>query len=114
LTAIVFADFNGASRRVSSSATANPFREVAYELVMLGVWEDPADADRNIAWLRELYSAIEPHLVDAAYVNTLGGDEGNIGVRRAYGDNYERLTQLKRRYDHSNLFRMNQNIPPAE
>ena len=113
LTAIAFADFNGASRRVSSSATANPFRDAEYELVMLCMWRDPADADKNMAWLRELFTAIEPHLLNATYVNSLDGDEGNRGVRRAYGANYERLTQLKRRYDPTNLFRMNQNIPPA-
>ncbi len=113
MTVIAFVDFHGASRRVSSTATANPFRDASYELVMLGMWEDPADADQNITWLRELFSAVEPHLLDATYVNSLDGDEGISGVRRAYGENYPRLAALKKRYDPANLFRMNQNIPPA-
>ena len=113
MTAIAFADFHGASRRVSSTATANPFRDAAYELVMLAIWDDPADAARNIAWLRELFTAVEPHLLDATYVNTLDGDEGISGVRRAYGENFPRLAALKKHYDPANLFRMNQNIPPA-
>jgi FAD/FMN-containing dehydrogenase len=113
MTTIAFADFNGASRRIGSTATANPFRNAHYELVMLAMWNDPADAGQNIAWLRELFAAIEPHMLDATYVNSLDGDEGISGVRRAYGENYPRLAALKKRYDPENLFRMNQNIPPA-
>ncbi len=47
-----------------------------------------------------------------AYVNSLG-DEGETRVREAYGSNYERLARLKKKYDPSNLFRLNQNIVPA-
>ncbi|MCX2728471.1 BBE domain-containing protein [Thermomicrobium sp. 4228-Ro] len=53
-----------------------------------------------------------PALPKAVYVNELG-DEGNERVRAAYGPNYERLSQLKRRYDPNNLFRLSQNILPA-
>jgi hypothetical protein len=113
LSAVLFVDFSGASRRIGSTATANPYRDAALELVMLAMWDDPADADRNISWLRELFTAVEPHLLDATYVNSLDGDEGISGVRRAYGENYPRLVALKKQYDPENLFRMNQNIPPA-
>jgi hypothetical protein len=54
---------------------------------------------------------MKPHLQDTVYVNNLGV-EGPDRVRSAYGSNYERLTEVKRRYDPSNVFRLNQNITP--
>ncbi|MBO9405200.1 MAG: BBE domain-containing protein, partial [Thermomicrobium sp.] len=65
----------------------------------------------NRTWIERAWSAL-PALPKAVYVNELG-DEGNERVRAAYGPNYERLSQLKRRYDPNNLFRLNQNIRPA-
>jgi hypothetical protein len=54
---------------------------------------------------------MRPFLADAAYVNYLGGDEGDEGLRAAYG--VARLAALKRKYDAGNMFRMNQNVKPA-
>jgi FAD/FMN-containing dehydrogenase len=71
-----------------------------------------ADSDRNIAWTREAFAAMRPHLEDAVYVNNLGA-EGPDRVRAAYGPNHERLANLKRVYDPTNVFRMNQNVTPA-
>ena len=53
-----------------------------------------------------------PHLADAVYVNNLGA-EGPERVRSAYGPNHARLAALKRTYDPANVFRLNQNVPPA-
>ena len=72
----------------------------------------PADTHQNITWTRETFTAMEPHLSDAVYVNNLG-EEGQARVQAAYGANYERLAEVKRRYDPDNLFHLNQNIAPA-
>jgi hypothetical protein len=110
-TAIVFADCHGAYSRVPSTATAYYHRDQQYDLVILSSWTDPTASDRNIGWTRELFAAVEPHLSRGVYVNDLG-DEGQERVRQAYGGNYERLVELKTRYDPENVFRLNQNIRP--
>jgi FAD/FMN-containing dehydrogenase len=112
-TAIAIADCHGAYARVGNAETAYGLRDLQFDLVILSSWIDPADNERNVDWTRELFAAVEPELGNGVYVNDLGGDDGSERVRRAYGENYERLATLKRRYDPSNLFRMNQNIPPA-
>jgi FAD/FMN-containing dehydrogenase len=113
-TAIVFADCHGAYSRVDNAATAYGHRDLQFDLVILSSWVDPADDERNIEWTRGLFAAVEPELGDGVYVNDLGDDDGSARVRLAYGDNYDRLALLKRRYDPANLFRMNQNILPAD
>ncbi|HEX5501214.1 MAG TPA: FAD-binding oxidoreductase [Thermomicrobiales bacterium] len=111
-TALAFADCHGAYARVGQSDTAYSHRDLQWDLNILGNWADPADTDRNIRWTRACFDALEPHLSHGVYVNDLG-DEGGQRVRDAYGANYVRLAALKRRYDPTNLFRLNQNIEPA-
>jgi len=92
-------------------ATAFAHRNRPWTVTALAIWRDPTDDDTNRTWIERAWSAL-PALPKAVYVNELG-DEGNERVRAAYGPNYERLSQLKRRYDPNNLFRLNQNIRPA-
>ncbi len=76
-------------------------------------WERPADAEANVGWAREVWSALRPCSSGGVYVNFLG-DEAAARVRAAYGEaKYARLARLKRRYDPENVFRVNQNIEPA-
>ncbi len=103
--------FHGAATRVPVSATAFPHRNPGYNLVLTAVWEDPSQTDECIAWARDTFDSLRPHMADAVYVNYLDRDEGTR-VQSAYGPNYERLVELKRRYDPDNLFRLNQNIVP--
>jgi FAD/FMN-containing dehydrogenase len=98
--------------RIAPAATAFAHRADQYDILILSQWADPAESERNIAWTRETFAATEPHLADAVYVNNLG-DEGQTRVQAAYGANYERLAEVKRRYDPDNLFRINQNVAPA-
>ena len=77
-----------------------------------GRWDDPADDKRCIAWARDFFAASAPFASGGVYVNFLTSDETDR-VRAAYGPNYDRLAQVKRKYDPDNLFRMNQNIAPA-
>jgi hypothetical protein len=81
--------------------------------VILAQWADPLESSRNISWARRLFDGMRPHLQDAVYVNNLGA-EGPARVRDAYGPNYERLALVKQTYDPSNVFRLDQNVPPGD
>lgn len=113
MSAIVIEHFHGAVTRVNVSDTAVPHREPGYNVVITSVWTDPAATNENVSWTRAAYRALEPHLARRRYVNYLGDDESGDAVQAAYGPNYSRLAELKRRYDPDNLFRLNQNIEPA-
>lgn len=102
----------GAASRIAPSATAFAQRAEQYDFLILSQWSDPIDSARNLEWTRAFFTAMQPHLESAAYVNNLGA-EGQKRVRAAYGNNYPRLAELKQNYDPSNLFRLNQNITPA-
>lgn len=101
----------GAFGRVPSDATAFPHRDVPYSFGVWTGWHRPTDDEANIAWTREFHDAMTPHGA-GAYVNYLGEDEGGR-VEEAYGNNWARLQEVKRRWDPDNLFRMNQNITPG-
>ncbi len=109
---IVF-QLGGALARVREDATAFGQRDAAHNVNVNAVWtEDDVEGERHVAWARDFYSAMQPHAGGRVYVNFLG-DEGGKRVRQAYGDrHYERLAGLKRTYDPTNFFRMNQNIEP--
>jgi FAD/FMN-containing dehydrogenase len=74
-----------------------------------GRWENPADDARCIGWARDFFKTSAAFASGGVYVNFLTADEGDR-VPAAYGSNYHRLAQVKRKYDPKNLFRMNQNI----
>jgi FAD/FMN-containing dehydrogenase len=102
---------SGAANRVGSAETAFAHRDAQFVHIIGAAYPDPADTPDHVAWVREYWSALRPH-VSGSYVNFLM-DEGEARVRGSYGGNYERLTELKQRYDPNNLFRMNQNIKPS-
>jgi FAD/FMN-containing dehydrogenase len=104
--------FHGAATRVGVSDTAFPHRAEGYNLVLLSQWMDHAVSDQCIAWARDTYAAMGPFVRSGRYVNYLGDDEEGDPVAAAYGSNYQRLRELKTKYDPENFFRMNQNIPP--
>jgi FAD/FMN-containing dehydrogenase len=102
----------GAIRRLSNSDTAFNQRDADYNFVAWACWEDPAENDKHIAWARGLSQAMEPFKTGGVYLNYLG-EEGADRVKAAYGDTYNRLAALKKKYDPTNFFRLNQNIKPA-
>jgi FAD/FMN-containing dehydrogenase len=110
---IVF-QLGGALGRVGEDETAFSQREAAHNVNINAVWtEEDTDAERHIAWARGFFDAVQPHARGRVYLNFLG-DEGAERVRQAYGyQKYERLVQLKRTYDPTNFFRLNQNIQPG-
>jgi Berberine and berberine like len=81
--------------------------------VVAAIAPDPAKAVALTMWGRRYWKAVHPFNLGGAYVNFLMDDEAQGRVQASYGDNYERLTQVKAKYDAANLFRVNQNIPPA-
>jgi FAD/FMN-containing dehydrogenase len=103
---------HGAASRVDPAATAFPHRDEHYDFLILSQWADPTDSEENIRWTRRLFEEMEPFFEKGVYVNNLG-EEGEDRVREAYGENYERLVDLKDKYDPTNLFRLNQNIRPT-
>jgi len=79
--------------------------------VIVGVDPDPANRDRIVDWARNYWEELYPYSAGGAYVNFLM-EEGKERVKASYRDNFERLATIKRTYDPTNFFRVNQNIPP--
>jgi FAD/FMN-containing dehydrogenase len=102
----------GAAGRVAKNATAFPQRNSHFVMNVHTRWREASMDQTFINWARKLFDAAAPHAAGTAYVNFMPGDEVDR-VEQAYGSNYRRLAKVKRRYDRSNLFRMNQNIQPA-
>ena len=103
---------DGAAARVDRRATAWSHRDARWSEVIFGTDPDPANFELLKSWTIEYWDAVHPYAMGGAYVNFMG-DEGEERVRASYRENYDRLTELKRRYDPGNLFHVNQNIPPA-
>ena len=111
-TAIVFEQLGGAISRIGDQETAFSHRQAQYAVLILSFWNDSADNEKNIEWTRSLFSSIEPLMDGGVYSNYMMEDEGESRLRQAYGVNYDRLVEIKRKYDPSNMFRHNQNIKP--
>jgi hypothetical protein len=112
-TALGFQQLGNGTNRVAPADTAFSHRDARYDFLMLAGWEDPGQADQNIAWTRDVYAGMRPSLHAGMYVNAVGA-ESRSEVRAAYrAETYERLVGLKRKYDPTNLFRLNPNIDPG-
>ena len=103
---------DGAAARVPNDATAWAYRDARYAQVMVGVDPDPANAKEITRWSIDYFDALHPYSMGGAYVNFMM-DEGQERVQATYRDNYDRLSQIKGRYDPTNLFHVNQNIQPS-
>jgi len=104
----------GAMHRVGSTETAFPEREAQFLFSVDAIWDDPEISEEVVAYARGYLAEMEPSLKAGLYVNFAGlGEEGESLVKAAYGPNYDRLVQVKNRYDPGNLFRLNQNIRPT-
>ena len=110
---VILGALGGAVARVAPEATAFTHRDAPYLMWAIGAWEPGDDVEANMAWLRDVHELTRPFSTGGVYVNALGG-EGAHRVREAYRPaSWERLVALKTAYDPTNLFRLNQNIPPA-
>jgi FAD/FMN-containing dehydrogenase len=102
---------NGACNRVEPDATAFAYRDATFAAVIAGMWPDPADNEANVKWVQDYYAAIAPLSEEGGYVNFMADDDQDR-VRANYKGNYDRLVEVKRKYDPDNLFHLNQNITP--
>jgi FAD/FMN-containing dehydrogenase len=112
MTAILLEHFHGAVTRVGVTETAVPHRDEGWNLLLPSVWLNPDDTAANVAWTRETFAAMRPHFGSGRWLNYLGDDQAEDAIRAAYGPNYERLVEVKRRYDPDNVFHLNHNIVP--
>jgi hypothetical protein len=112
-SATILEMYGGVASHEPEGGSAYPHRQSEFDLVIISNWPDKQEDDKNINWTRNIWEALQPYLSHKAYVNALGV-EGADRVKEAYGDNYQKLAELKRKYDPDNFFRMNQNIPPAQ
>ncbi len=103
---------DGAVHRVEEDETAWAYRDATWSMVIAGVDPEPENADRLREWARSYWEALHPHSAGGAYVNFMM-EEGTDRVRATYGENYDRLREVKTTYDPENLFHVNQNIEPA-
>jgi FAD/FMN-containing dehydrogenase len=103
---------NGAAQRVGKNDTAYNFREALFAEVIVGVDPDPANAQKITDWCKSYWEALHPYAAGGAYVNFMM-EEGQERVEATYRDNYPRLASIKKKYDPTNFFRVNQNIKPA-
>jgi FAD/FMN-containing dehydrogenase len=112
---ILIESLHGAPKDVDAESAAIGFRDAAFNVSAMAVWVDPRLDEEQIGWARETAAAIEQWSVSGGYFNYMQADEPIERVRAAFGaEAFERLRELKGRYDPGNLLRRNQNIPPAE
>ncbi len=113
MTAVLIFQLGGAIRRGNVQNTAAGNRDAAYVLNIQSAWEDAAQSERHVEWTRTFWHEMQPFSSGGVYVNFLSEGEGDARIRAAYPGSYERLVEIKRKYDPMNLFRMNQNIKPT-
>lgn len=101
----------GAVNRVAADAMAYSARDAKFVLNVHARWDKPADDESCISWARAFFKASAPYASGGAYVNFMTAEEGDR-VASAYGPNYQRLVQLKKKYDAQNVFHLNQNVKP--
>jgi FAD/FMN-containing dehydrogenase len=102
---------DGAAHDVGATDTPWAYRDAQWGSVYAGVDKDPANADAIREWTVDYFEALHPYSAGGAYVNMMM-DEGQERVKASYGANYDRLTEVKAKYDPANFFRVNQNIEP--
>jgi hypothetical protein len=104
---------NGATHRVGNTDTAFSYRDANWALVIVGVDPDPGNKDKITKWCKDYFDALHPYSAGGAYVNFMM-EEGQERVKASFRDNYDRLAEIKKKYDPTNFFRVNQNIRPAQ
>ena len=112
LSAVVVEFYGGAPGRIGSAESAFAQRRAEYNVGIMAQWADPAESATHIAWTRQMYDALEPYSGGNHFLPFMS-EAGDDLVKAAFGDNYARLAQVKRKYDPTNFFSLNQNIQAA-
>jgi len=108
---VLIVPFFGAITRVATSETAFALRQPGYAVDFAANWSAPAEKANAVRWVKALRDNLQP-FARGAYVNQLGETSDEL-VRAAYGSNYPRLVEIKKKYDPRNVLRVNQNIEPG-
>ena len=103
---------DGVVHKVGRQDTAWNCRDGTFSMVICGIDPNPANAPALKAWAKGYWEALHPYNLKGAYLNFLM-EEGEDRIHATYGDNYDRLVGVKKKYDPANFFRVNQNIKPA-
>jgi Berberine and berberine like len=109
-TKVLIVPLYGAITRVPANNMAFALRRPGYEVDIVGLWSDQAEKLGAVDWVKSLRSQLQP-FAQGVYVNQLGETSDEL-VRAAYGQNYARLVEIKKKYDPTNVLRLNQNIRP--
>ncbi|HEX8042699.1 MAG TPA: BBE domain-containing protein [Candidatus Deferrimicrobium sp.] len=110
---IFFGQIGGATMRPAADSAAYPHRNTMYVCNVHGRWETPAEDRKGMEWARGFFRDTAPHATGGVYVNFLTDDDPDR-IKEAYGPNFHRLSEIKKKYDPQNLFRTNQNIRPTQ
>src|SRR5436190_24135260 len=104
---------HGAPKDADAPAGAVGFRHAAFNVSVMATWQNSDLDSEQIDWARQTAAAVEPWSVSGGYVNYMQADEPIERVRAAFGEQtFDRLRELKTRYDPDNVLRRNQNVPP--
>ncbi|MGW0210343.1 FAD-binding oxidoreductase [Streptomyces sp. NPDC003233] len=104
---------DGTAHQPDADGTAWAYRDAVWSGIVAGIDPDPANAEVIRQWCVDYWTDLHPHSMGGSYVNFIGPGESQERVRTTYRGHYDRLAAVKRAYDPDNLFRANQNIPPA-
>ena len=113
LSSLILFYLHGAGARVPATKTAFSARRAQWDFDAIGQWAEGSQSATHIAWVRDTWSRVESHLKGSVYINHVAADDLPEKVRASFGDNYQRLRQIKGKLDPTNLFRVNANIPPG-
>jgi FAD/FMN-containing dehydrogenase len=113
-SAIILFPIDGAISRLPEDHSAVGNRNARVVLNITGSWERPEDDAANIEWARTAWRGLRRFSTGGTYINFQTEDEGDDRVRTAYGANYDRLIEIKTKWDPTNFFRMNKNIAPRK
>ncbi|MGA7671594.1 MAG: FAD-binding oxidoreductase [Nitrolancea sp.] len=112
-TLLALRGLGGAMGRVPENATAYAHRTARFNLSIDSTWQDPTMTQTNVEWTRRVWSEMRTRTGGGVYLNFAGlGEDNEMLAHAGYGHNYDRLKEIKRRYDPTNLFRGNINIEP--
>ena len=109
---IFIGTIGGQTTKASPDAMAYSSRDAKYVMNVHGRWDTAAEDEKGIAWAREFFAKSQPFASAGAYINFLTQEEADR-IAFAYGGTYQRLVDVKKKYDPANFFRMNQNIKPS-
>jgi hypothetical protein len=113
-SAVVLFPIDGALNDLPQSHSAVGNRDAKLVLNITASWENAADDEKNITWACSAWTDMRSFSTGGTYINFLTEDEIGDRIRDAYGENYERIVDVKTKWDPDNFFRINKNIAPRE